>query len=119
MKKVTIRVVKSRPDNILVKDFEAAKKRGNLEVNAVTAIENVRASKGLYEIVPEKATEDVTLNMNGTPIEEMTRAQLFTAAVALGVTIKNKKVETSKLRDLISKQFQEFVDGAPDETDEE
>lgn len=119
MKKVTIKVADERPDNISVKEYDQAKKLGPLEVNAVTALQNVRLSKGLYQIVPEKVDQEATLNFNGTPISEMGRALLFQAAMTLGITIAKKNIETAKLRQLVQDKFQAFVDGAPEEVADE
>lgn len=120
MKKLTIKPVENKPDHISVEEFKAATRLGPLEMNAVTARQNVVLSNGLYEIVPEKIATEAEFNFNGVPISEMGRQQLFMAAMTFGVTIKNKRVETGKLREMVQTKFDEFVNGAPeDETDEE
>lgn len=119
MKKLTIKPVAERPDHIPVKVYDAAKKLGPLEVNAVTARENVVQSKGLYEIVPEKVVEEAQFNFNGIPVAEMSRANLFQAAMTLGMTISKKNIATPKLREAVQAKFDDFVNGAPEEADED
>lgn len=116
MKKAIIKVADEKPSGITQKDYDAAKKTGEIECNYVTAITNVRLSKGLYELKPEPKDIEAEYQFQGVNIEQMTRAQLFAAAMTFGVTIKNKGVPTAKLRAMVQTRFQEFVD-AEDEPD--
>ena len=119
MKKVTIKVADSKPDHIPQKEYDLAKRVGPMLVNAVTALENVRRGNGLYQIEPEKPKEDATINFNGLAVEDMGRSQLFTAAMTLGVTIKNKSVSTAKLREMVSAKFQAFIEGNAGEDEDQ
>lgn len=114
MKKVTLTVAAQRPENVLVKDYDAAKKVGDIVVNAITAVQNVKLSKGLYVIKPEPKEIEAEFNFNGVPIETMTRAQLFMAAMTFGVTIKKPNIETAALRKLVQTKFDVFVNSGDD-----
>jgi hypothetical protein len=74
MKKAIIRPVATRPEEVSARDFEAAKKKGEIEVNYVTAIEALKNGKGLYEIKPEPKPQVEIVGLKEP--EEMTPEEL-------------------------------------------
>lgn len=112
MKKLKIKVSDTKPEGMSENDYEKLKKQPPIECNAVTAVENVRNSKGLYEIMPEPKDIEAEFKFQGTPIEKMDREQLIMSALNFGVTIKNKAITTDKLRELVQAKFDEIASGA-------
>ena len=108
MKKVKIRVVSAKPDTITAEVWKACKGLPEMELNAVTAIENVRNSKGLYEIVPEEVANDAPDMPEFNP-ETMSRGQLVAAAMQFGVTLSKRSITTDDLRKVVTKRYDEFM----------
>lgn len=119
MKEVILKVVDKKPDSIKQAEYDAAKKLGELEMHYATAIENVKLSNGLYEIKPEPKDMEAEFNFNGVPIAEMSRSQLFMAAMTFGVTISKKNIPSDKLRQLVQTKFDEFVNAEEDPKSDE
>lgn len=117
MKKVKLRVAAKRPDGVTAEQWAALKAQPEMEVNFVTAIENVRLSKGAYEIVvPEEANN--APEMPEFNPETMSRGQLVAAAMQFGVTLSKPNVQTEDLRALVTKKYEAFMAAAaePDES---
>lgn len=112
MKRVTIKVVDKRPDDIDVKTYEAAKKKGEIECNYVTAVENVRVSKGLYEIKPEPKPEADLPGLKEP--EDMTKAELAQEMQLWGKPIK-KGTKLSGVIETIKKLRSEAVANIEDD----
>lgn len=113
MKKVKIRVVSQKPDTVSDEEWKKVKGLPEMEVNAVTGIENVRNSSGLYEIVPEAETSNAPEMPEFNP-DAMSRGQLVAAAMQFGVTLSKKNIQTDDLRRLVTKKYNEFMDAVAD-----
>ncbi len=116
MKKMKIRVVSEKPEYMTAQEWKAAKALPEIECNAVTAIENMRNSKGLYEVVPD--VDDTPSDVPNFNPDTMTRSQLVSAAMQFGVTLSKKNIQTEDLRKLVTKKYDEFMAFA-EEPDEE
>lgn len=110
MKKMILKVADQKPEGVTAEEYAKAKKIGEIECNAVTAIKNVRLSNGLYEIKPEPKDIEAEFNFNGVNVAEMNRSQLFMAAMTFGVTIQKPNIATVKLRELVQAKFDAFVE---------
>lgn len=101
MKEARIRPVAKPLDFKAVKftmaDWEAATKRGILTVPYVTALENIRQSRGLYEFVPE-AKAEMEVKVEGLSLDKMANDQLKLLVLQLGYRQIKK---TMKREDLI------------------
>lgn len=99
-------------------EWAAASKRGALEVPYVTAIENIRASGGLYRIRPDenKPVAGVTPVLD---IANAERAQLITMAHTFGVRIAKPNIPTDKLRELIASRYAKVMAADADDGDED
>ena len=117
MKKVKIRPASKRPDGVTAEQWATIKMMPEMEVNAVTAIENVRLSKGLYEIVPE-APETNAPEMPEFNPETMSRGQLVAAAMQFGVTLSKPNIQTEDLRSLVMKKYNAFMAAAAEPGDQ-
>jgi ssDNA-binding replication factor A large subunit len=120
MKMVTIAVCakpKSFRDVKFTEDeYKAAEKTGPLKVPYGTAMENLKNSKGLYEIQQEYDGE-VDLKVGGQSIATMSKEQVVIAATSLGITVK-KGIQLERLREAVKIKMQEILDSMDEEPDE-
>lgn len=112
MREVTIKVVEKPASfegvKFTLQDWEtASKKAPALTLPAASALENVKNSKGLYEIVPEK--KEIEVNVGGMSLNEMSSMQLKLVAANLGVTMKRKNIKRSDLEALVTKKLEETI----------
>lgn len=63
-------------------EYIAIKKRGSFKVPHLTAIENIRMSKGMYSIAPEKKNKAQRINVD---LEDMDPEDLKVMMLSLGV----------------------------------
>lgn len=75
--------------------WKAAKAKGPMEVDAVTAYENVRLSRGLYRVQPPKPQGDI--QVKNQSLESMTAMDLMEMATKLGITIRKQKMKKDDL----------------------
>lgn len=99
------------------KDWEIASAAGVLTTTWATAMANVRMSKGLYELVPEKKTE-VEIKVGGLSVDEMSNAELKLMAVKLGKTIRKKSIMRKDLVRLVQEAL-DFVEVTEDDDEVE
>lgn len=99
-----------------VEEWNAANKRGALEVPYFTAMENIRASGGLYRIRPSEG-KPVASALPSLDIANAERAQLIAMAHTFGVRIVKSNIPTDKLRELIASRYAKMM--AADEDDDE
>lgn len=92
--------------------------KGVLTVPPVTAMENVRNSKGMYEIIPENEVKDPTLPTM-PDVSGMNRMQLFASCATFGITISNRSVPTEKLRGMVQAKMDEFLAADDDDEDDD
>lgn len=101
-------------------EWKAAFKVGPMVVPMSTAQDNVRMSRGLYEIEQPKRSE-VDLKVGGMSLDTMGPAELKMAALHLGVTLRKKNMRISELRALVKSRLDSIVvieeDDLSDETD--
>lgn len=119
MKKLTIRPVKERPEGVSEKDFKEAHRKGEIEVNAITAIEALKNGGGLYEIKPPAKQ---VVEVKGKEPEEMTKAELVAEMTAFGKPprkMMSRDVAVQFVRDLRAKAEELIGDGdiEPEEED--
>lgn len=107
MKKATLQVAPKPKSFADVKftqaDWEKAKAAGPFECNFVTAIENLKLSKGLYVLKEEKP--EVTIRAMISP-DEMTNAELNQQMVAFGKPPR-KKMSREKAVEFVKKLIAE------------
>jgi hypothetical protein len=85
-----------KSDNpVAVAAWKAAKANGPLDVDYVTAIENVRLSGGIYMIVPEAPQTPVPGPRN---LEDMSIDELKIMMLSLGVRSEKKMLKTDIVR---------------------
>ena len=88
-------------------EWEGAAKLGKIRCPYVTAMENIRQSKGLYQIVPDKLPE-VELKVGGLSLDEMSNVELKLLALKMGVTIRKKNISRSDLVGLVKSKMDEI-----------
>jgi hypothetical protein len=121
MKMLTIQPV-ARPKDFTkvrfgVAAWEDAAKRGAVSVPAITAMEALRNSRGLYEIQPEKMAE-VKVNVGGVTLDDMGNPELKLLAARLGVTIKRRNIKRADLIALVKGKL-DSVEVLDDEEEED
>lgn len=89
-------------------EYETAVRIGPMVVPMSTALENIKASRGLYEIEPIKRAE-VDVTVGGMTIDTMGPAELKMAALHLGVTLRKKNMKISELRILVKSKLDDIV----------
>lgn len=120
MKFVNIKPVERPKDfskvGFLVKDWEQASKIGEMEVPYITAIEAVRHSKGMYQIVAEEGLAPIEVKVGGLTLDQMDSAQLKLMAVHLGVTMRKTNMKLLQLRALVKAKLDavEIIDDSAD-----
>lgn len=120
MKYVNIKPVERPKDfskvGFLVKDWEQASKIGEMEVPYITAIEAVRHSKGMYQILADESAPPIEVKVGGLTLDQMDGAQLKLMAVHLGVTMRKTNMKLSQLRALVKAKLDavEIIDDSAD-----
>ena len=120
MKYVNIKPVERPKDfskvGFLVKDWEQASKIGEMEVPYITAIEAVRHSKGMYQILADESAPPIEVKVGGLTLDQMDGAQLKPMAVHLGVTMRKTNMKLSQLRALVKAKLDavEIIDDSAD-----
>ena len=120
MKFVNIKPVERPKDfskvGFLVKDWEQASKIGEMEVPYITAIEAVRHSKGMYQILADESAPPIEVKVGGLTLDQMDGAQLKLMAVHLGVTMRKTNMKLSQLRALVKAKLDavEIIDDSAD-----
>jgi len=108
MKMVTIVPVDKKPEALTDKEWEAVKKTKELQVNYITAMENIRLSKGAYRIKPD-ATPVEVVGGNTFDIDAMDPAQLKLIVLRSGKKIHKKNMKLSDLRGLARRCIEESI----------
>jgi hypothetical protein len=93
--------------------YAFAQTKGRIEMDAVTAKENVRLSQGMYRI----AKNDAGPAVPSASIDSMTPQELKEYAAKLGITIRKKRVSKSVLVGLIRETLDDIE--VTDDDDEE
>ena len=131
MKMVKIKPVDRPKDftkvGFLVRDWEHASKIGEMEVPYITAIEAVRHSKGMYQILADESAPPIEVKVGGLTLDQMDGAQLKLMAVHLGTTLRKKNIRISELRAMVKAKLDAVeviddsaeVDGDGEEDDED
>ena len=120
MKYVNIKPVERPKDfskvGFLVKDWEQASKIGEMEVPYITAIEAVRHSKGMSQILADESAPPIEVKVGGLTLDQMDGAQLKLMAVHLGVTMRKTNMKLSQLRALVKAKLDavEIIDDSAD-----
>lgn len=103
--------------------FKTAKAKGAIELAAVVAYDNVRLSRGMYRVVPEKPQGDI--QVKNQSLESMTAMDLMEMATKLGITIRKQKMKKEDLIFIIRERLgqievvdEDFVEEDPDSEDE-
>ena len=76
-------------------EWNAANKVGAVEVPAVTALEAIRQSKGMYRIKGEERPKEVTIGNRS--LRDMTNPELKILAAQLGKPIRKKSITRGDL----------------------
>lgn len=98
------RVDKSAPDaDAQTKALAEVKKAAPVRVDYVTALENIRISKGMYRILPEAQPVKVQVDSN---LAEMSLQELKVMMLNLGVKT-TKQMSRSQVITLIEKKLDE------------
>lgn len=120
MKIVTIKPVDEPKSFADVKfteaDFKAAKRVGAIKVPFPTAIEAVKQSKGLYQIVTDKKVVELEIKGMKAPVE-MTNEELALEASAHGKPLR-KRISRAKLIEFITSLREASVEFITDDEDE-
>lgn len=93
MRKAIIRPVAKRPEAVSAADFEAAQRKGEIEVNYVTAVEALKNGNGLYELKPEPKPQVEIIGLKEP--EEMSNEELVQEMIIHGKR-PQKKVSRPK-----------------------
>ena len=115
---VTMTPAKTRPEGVSAADFDAIKKGGDIRVEAITARENLRNSRGAYVIKPDAVPVEIKTGID-LNIENMSVTELKTIVLSAGKRIGKKKIKISDLRELARRCIEESADvvGDDDEVD--
>lgn len=113
MKIAILQVVDECPSGVTAAVHKEAKKRGNVECPAITAVEAVRNSKGLYQIKPEESEASKVELVGLKDPEQMTSEELVVELTAHGkAPRKRMKRETAVnyVKELRAKAVEMIID---------
>ena len=99
------------------KDWEAANKLGPVRVPFIAAKEAMKNSGGLYEIVKETETVEVTVKASKS-VKEMSNEELVAEMSAFGKPPR-KKMSRSSAEDFVTKLRQEAAANIVDDDEDE
>lgn len=113
MKKITLIPAAERPEGVSDADYRAAKKKGEVTMNAVTAIEALRLGKGLYTVKPVPKPQ---VEIKAKEPTEMTAAELAAEMTSFGKPPRKKMTRQAAI-DFVKKLREDAAKFITDDED--
>ena len=110
----TIMPAKTRPEKVSAAEFEAIKRGGELTVDAITAKEAVKNSRGGYVLKPAAVAVEIKTGID-LNIDKMSATELKTIVLAAGKRIGSKKIKISDLRALAKRCIEQTAEVVDDD----